>query len=418
MTSALLRFIQRQMAAFDPFLIVLATASGFFSYQSMALYADDLMSHAQAMIFACGIGSGLFMIWKAIFYIALAIEEMRSRLIALLIIITLAVPLFLISGIQNSVGMVGEEPLEIHLSSYAPRLATSSRAIFETALSIESVETSIRSERARMERARKSELRHGAYSGKVGDGAVTRAFKGVEGRLTDLEKEIALYRAHVEASQSRVLERLELIRTIASSPASLEERMQTMARESDKIRTELARMDIAKISSSVERTLSALPREVEIQSIFSKDPQVAASQQRALNKVRDDIQHTITSLNGFLSALEIPDLDAISFQEIKPVRALFLYWQDFITLWVAGIALDLAPLPVLLIMMVGVHSSTAEELARTRRGSMSFDDVLDALDNLSDGEHRNIPLQQLEQNRQMRIGQQKRDAAREESTDD
>lgn len=379
MKKLIARYRNGDKGVASPILVTLAVVSAFFTYSGASLDTETFLEKARATVFALGGASAIFLFWWYVLDIVPELRAFWQRTIAFTIILLGCLLFFWLSSAFNVAGLAGREALELHLSRYVGGLENTLDVQFRHALTIEGVAADIRIEIARYDAAAKDEFANGTYSGEPGPGAVVNALTRIRVRLESLLEEAGAFAAEVEKQREQAQARLETIRAIAASGRTLSRRMRDIAKESDLLRTGFARMDAGNLAESVSRTLDALPREIRLQANFSKKADVARRQKEALARVGEDIDRSGRVLGDFIlkqAASPAPRVEA--FEKISAVRAVVLYWQNYIPFWAGGIALDIAPLAVVVFMMIGINAHSKAELAQNAIESMTGADLLRA----------------------------------------
>ena len=391
MKKILARYLNNDLGIVTHILFVIAAASGLFTFNGASLDAVTFAEKARASVFALAGASAIFLFWHYVISILPGLTKAWERALALIITLLWCVLIFFLSSAFNVAGLAGREALELHVSRHVSGIETTLDDQFRESLLIEGVMSDLRIEIERYKEAAKQESDNGIYSGIAGPGAVVNALNGIRGRLSDLLDEAEEFTKKTEALSTSAMTRLETIRKIASSGNPLPRRMRDMAKESDHLRADLAQMDARNFAESITRTLDALPREVDMQTNLSANAENARRQKAALDKVREDVAASAAVLGAFIdkaTALPPPQIEA--FEKISAVRAVGLYWQNYIPFWAGGVALDIAPLAVVLFLMIGMASRPNEELARIRMLNMTVEEVIRA--NLSQEAWRRMGL--------------------------
>lgn len=359
-------------------LFILAGASALFTFKGASIDAEGFSDVAQASVFALAGGAAIYGFWYVILKVIPSLETHFSRMLAYTLSIPFLILIVCLSGFLNVAGLAGEEALEVHIAEYINDAERRVDDAFQGAMIVSGVSADIRSEIARYEQAAASELNSGAYSGSGGPGAVVNALNAVRGRFITLGHEADEYISQAEALGDKARSRLEKIRKIASSDKALHIRTRDIARESDALRADLARLDVSHFAEALGRMLSALPREVDLQASFSANPAVARRQHAALDKVREDIEFSAGKMSGFLQGPSAsPTIRVEGFERISAIKAVLVYWDNFLPYWAGGIALDLFPMAIVIFLSIAISSKTAHELAIIRVLNRPVGDVLD-----------------------------------------
>ncbi len=359
-------------------LTVLAASSTLFTYDGSSIDAETFGGKAMSSVFAIAGGTAIYMFWNQAIKIAPALKEPRARHWALGLIGAGCLLILGLSSSFNVAGLAGDDALDKHVSVYVGEQEEAVDAQFRHSQLVDGLAVDVRSEVERYDRAAKGECNSGAYSGQGGAGAVCNALTNIHGRLQGVAGETDKFLRERERLGRKSRGRLETIRKLASSDKPREERMRAIAKESDALRMELARMDARRLSESVARTLDMLPREIDIQTNFASDSGLATQQAAALGKLREDIERSSDKLGEFIAdaaSEEAPRIE--SFERISAVRAVVTYWDQFIPFWVGGIVLDIAPLAVVIFLMIALRSRSEEQLAIDRVRNRRVGDMVD-----------------------------------------
>ena len=323
--------------------------------------------------------SGIFLFWDIALKVLPSLKTRPEKVLALANTLCGCALIFFLSCVFNVAGMTGKDALEKHVSVYVGSLEEVVDERFRQSQLVDGLGVDVRGEAIRYKRAAESEFTSGVYSGQGSKGAVFNALNSIGGRLERVADETDKFTRERERLGRHARSQLEKIRKIASSDKPLNERMRQIARESDELRADLVRMDPRQLAESVARTLDALPGEVDLQSDFSGNAQVAEQQEAALTKIREDIERSSDKLGSFIEKATSNDVPQIkSFDQIRAVRAVIVYWQNYIPFWVGGIVLDIAPLAVVFFLMIAVNARTPQEIAITRILGLRVRDLVDA----------------------------------------
>ena len=357
-------------------LFVLAAASALFTYGGASLDALTFVEKARSTVFAIASGCAIYLIWDFAINIVPELLEPWKKALSLVVILCWCVIFFFLSSSFNAAWLKGRDAQELHQSRYVEGMGDVLDATFTRALSVESVSSDLRLEAARYKTAAEQEFKIGLYSGKPGPGAVFNALGAIQKRLIDLDDEVADFIERSGALNEQARHRLETVRKIATSSKSTIKRMRDIETESDALRANLARMDSGNLTASIARTLESLPGEVDLQTVYSSNRQLAKRQRQALDKVRADIERTSGKLRAFIdtsNAQNAPRLPA--FEKMTAVQAVKHHWESFIPFWAGSIALDIAPLGVVIFLMIGMSARSREELAWNDIMQLTLEDV-------------------------------------------
>lgn len=379
MNRFLADYLKDRMGVTIAILFVLAAASGMFTYNGASLDAETFLEKARATVFALAGSSAIYLFWSYVLKIVPNLKEAWHIILAMIVTLIWCVLIFFISSSFNVTAFAGKEALELHLSRYVGELEVVVDEQFRGARIVESVAADLRMEAARWDEAAKKEYETGFYSGSPGPGAVHNSLVMIHSRMTGLEAEANAFLDNVEALSESAKGRLERIRQIANSGKALERRTRDIAKESDALRLELAQMDSRNLSESISRTIQALPGEIDMQTVLSANSATARRQRASLDKLRAEISRTALALREFVSASSAePAARMAAFEKMTPGRAVQVYWQNFTPFWAGGIALDIAPLAVVIYLMIGLLSKNSGQIAQGLLGNMTLIELIRA----------------------------------------
>lgn len=366
MNARLAEYLRGKLGIIQPILAELSAASGLFTYLGLSIDADTFEAKAHASVLALAGSALIYLFWSEVLKIVPYVNSTKDKLTLFAIIAGFFFIIFNLSSANNAGGLAGKDAQNHHAAHYAGVAAIVVGEAFKRSMLIEGLAADLRGEVAHYETAIENEIKSGAYSGSPGPGAVHTALTEIRNRLAiSYDETEAFIRLRDQLGES-ARGRLEMIRKIATSDQPLEKRNRDLARESDALRAELARMDPLVLADSLARTLEALPQVADMQAKFSSDPKTAKRQREALEKLRSDIAATAARLGKFIDEAREEDAPQLqAFERVSAVRAVMIYWPNYIAFWAGGIALDIGPLAIVLLIMVAKGAKSKEELAMT-----------------------------------------------------
>jgi len=368
-------YLKGNLGVITPLLSIMCIASALFTYSGASVEAVTFDQKAKATVFAIASGAFIYMFWYGVINLVPPLRESGKRLFANAIVMFGIIVIVWLSGVLNVAGMAGLDALEGHLNVYVSTLQKTVDEKFERALLIKEIIADLRLEQNRYEQAAKAELDEGSYSGTIGSGSVFFALQAIQNRIGALSLEAEKYLENSRKINAQSLKRLDKLGKIISSDKPLVFRMRDLNKESAALRSELAELNIKNFSGSVTRTLAALPRSIEVISVFSNNAQVAARQKQALARVRKDVEKTIELLTLVMDKIEsLPPVELEPFERITAVRAVLLYWYNYIPYFAGGIGLDIAPLAVVYLLQNAILSKTASQIKRAQVLGMTLEE--------------------------------------------
>lgn len=154
--------------------------------------------------------------------------------------------------------------------------------------------------------------------------------------------------------------------------------MTEVARLADQLRAVLASLDGGKALTLIQSGVDALPSETAKRALSAKSKAGRARQQAALDALRAELEAFAAGVAADIA--NRPDLDPApvpSLDRLNAAIAVFYYAEHYIPFWVAGIALDLMPLALLLFLVVQRSTLSEEEWHAQRVLSRTLRDQLE-----------------------------------------
>ncbi|MEO1660115.1 MAG: hypothetical protein AAFR51_03945 [Pseudomonadota bacterium] len=361
----------------------MAFATAFFSFRGVSLDALTFMQKAGASVFAIASGMAIYMIWHTVLNTLPQLQRKKDKVLASITLGVCCVLIFWLSSAFNVAGLAGKDAREVHLARYVAELEQSTSEGFESAQLIRGLLPDLRQEAAAYSSRKDLEFSQGIYSGGPGPGAVHSALSGIEGRLLSLVDEAERYSTQSEALNTSVKQRMDQVREIRTSTRPYAIRFRDIGGEVEQIRSDLAKMEVQVFAGSVKRTLENLPREVDVQANYSANVDVAKRQRTALDRVRADISQTTKVLAEFIQQANDASVGHIeALEPISAVKAVVIYADNYPAHWAGGIALDLAPLAIVIFTMIALGEKKPEELAISHGLNLSVSELADAMQSM------------------------------------
>jgi len=205
-----------------------------------------------------------------------------------------------------------------------------------------------------------------------------------DSNFTNLSKEATEYLSRLDATILSAQGRIITLRDIGTSERTYEDRTRLMARESNALRAELAKVNVDNFAGSIVRTLDSLPSKIELFNTFSKNPETARKQRLALDRLRKDVEFSNARLKKFIDKVtNTPAVDFAAFESVTPELAILKYALNYGPYIAGGIALDLAPFWALLFTMIAVGRLTRRDMVDAAALDTTAREIIQSLRSLA-----------------------------------
>lgn len=347
-------------------LFVLTVCSGYFTYKGavMALNAGlaDWAGHAGALVFSIGSSTAIFLLWTAAPRAVSKLETGWMRVTGMCMTMVGCVMVVSLSSWLNVAGIAGDSAQSVHMNRIIASFETALDARYTSALAIRAFQPDLKQAQAKYLARREAEFKGGAYTGRPGPGTVEILLLAISDRFADQDKAIDAELSRMSGAAEQARRELKTMREVASRPGDPARRMENLARQADRLRARLGEIDARGLLSGLQRTLQAMPAEIDLQAITARTKRGAAAQRAALKRLKAELGATVGRLDGALTPLieaPVPALPEV--ERLNAVEAVWRYPLQHAPYWAGGIALDFTPTVLLFYAMLIAY-------ARGRRG--------------------------------------------------
>lgn len=338
-------------------LLLLAICSGYFTYDgaAMAITAGtaDWRSYAGALVFSLSSSTAIYLLWTAAPVAVSKLETPLERALGMCITIFSAFLIACLSSWLNVASIAGTAAMVFHMNVLLVEFEGILEQRFTAIVSTKSLLPDLKQAQTLYLTRRESEFRRGAYTGIPGPGSVEQLLQSLSDQFGTLEGTFAIELARRDGIAKQARAQLDMMRQVTNQPGEANVRMDHLAREADKLRGLLSELDPRGLIKSLQRTLQAMPREVDLQSTSSRTSRGAKAQRAALERIHDELTKTIGQFGAeleILSKLPVPSVPAVT--RLNAVEAVIRYPLQHAPFWAGGIALDATPTVLLLYAMI------------------------------------------------------------------
>lgn len=367
----------------DAIVMVMTAISGLMTYQGLnvaiAVSEAGWLSHVVAAALAFAVTLVIYLFWRNAFR-AIGLYR-RGPPIGLGMCITIAVlPLIIgISSWYNVTGISGRSALDHHLTHSLLGFERAADEHYAASLVLERFAAPLALAAASYQAEAVSECTDGGRTGSGGEGTMCFTLRAVAGQMTelaDISLPALIAETRATGTQARAL--LDEMRLVANSEVAPEAKMTEVARLADQLRAVLAGLDAGKALTLIQSGVDVLPGETAKRALSAKGKAGRARQQAALDALRAELEAFAADIAAAIA--DLPDADPApvpSLDRLNAATAVFRYAEHYIPFWIAGIALDLMPLALLLFLVVQRSTLSEEEWHAERVLSRTLRDQLE-----------------------------------------
>lgn len=348
-------------------LVVLSGASGLMTYQGlklvMAYIAASWLTYVAAGVLSLAITVMIYAFWRTAFD---AIGAFRRGLpIGYGMLITVCFVPFIIgiSSWFNVAGIAGLAALDHHLSQSLLRVEAALDERASGSLVSDQFGPALKLAAESYAAEAQSECTSGPRTGSGGAGTVCYTLRAVAGQLeqiADVRLPGVTRGSLTKATEARGL--LQEMRRVASGRGTAVQKLDEVARLLDQLRGVMAGLNGNRSVSLLRAGVTALPGETSKRPLSAKSEAGRARQQAALNDLNRELRLFATTMIDEIEALPPEATGTIpSLEKLNVATAVYRYAGHFVPFWIAGIALDLMPLALLLFLLVQRATMTEEE---------------------------------------------------------
>jgi len=335
-----------------PVLVLLVSAAGFYTWRGVSLIEPegDLLSRAGCALVAASVGAALYVLWRAVLSeVPLYSPEVRRR--AWPIVAVIAVFAVGTSTFFNASGLFGREAIERRMTEQVELLADSlpkAKAAADAGLAGRQVLAMQAQKFAAMST---DEHDHGEISHVPGGGAVYGMLAQLATVFQNASQSASDKSAQAITLEADATAKLAALRTLVDAKDTpLPDKVTAFANEAEPIRAEILQLARIEAASDV-RDAQKAARET-IKPALAADGAVASLQQAAA----DTLTKQVAQLDSLTKYATVPPPPALL---PKPIASVTVYQSviehlgDFAPLVLAALLIDLLPVPLLALRVIG-----------------------------------------------------------------
>ena len=349
-------------------LIILSAVSGLLTYQGLKLVFDagavTWLNFIVAAAMAFAITMIIYLFWRTAFKAAVTYEPGLPLGLGLSVT-SLFIPFIIaISSWFNTAGMAGPAAIQKHLFVQIVKTQVHADAQITAALALQSFGPSLAQAAVGYQAEALSECSSGSRTGSGGEGTLCFTMRAVAERLTTLAADLPEQKKGAFAAAKRARAVINQMRVVVSSNAETGKKVDEVARHADQLRNMLAALNGAETLSLIRSTVRSLPDETSKRPLSAKSKAGRAKQQAALDDLHVELTRLADRVETEVDEAAPKESVALpTMERLNTATAVFRYASDFVPFWIAGIALDLMPLAILLFLVLQRSTLTAEEIA-------------------------------------------------------
>lgn len=341
-------------------LTVIAMVSAFFSFQGALLVLEEvgqgLFIRIGAGVYALGSWAVLFILWRHSFLTVPFVkrEQVVGALVSIAMTSLCAIGL---SGAVNVAFIAGGEAQRAHMTMMTETAASVSDAHHNAVQRVGDLAQDIGGRSADFLGMAEADRASGRYSGFRGGGAFTDSAETIGAGLAGLKARIDETVAESDAASEQARRHLEIMRETAlrrDQPPKV--RIAAIENEVSALRGTLATVSAERLAGLISRELNRMTRLANGMKPTSPRADIRAGQAKAIAVLQARMADTAATLSEAVDALSaVDDGDALRFDPMSVMQAIFAYGDQFIPQWIGGVAIDLAPLVIVLLLTLRVQ---------------------------------------------------------------
>lgn len=376
--NLLQRLVRGNFGTLGVLLGLIAFGSAFFSFRGMAIDATSFMETASASVYAILTGIGIYLFWTGALNIVPTLRSVKHRLLGWAGVGAGLVAILLYSALMNATSFRGDAAREHHLLTSIKTAEASLDENYRAAQQLLGLLPELRSYGRRYTGFAEGEFESGIYSSAPGTGAVHVSLLAIASGLDNLVLDIESYETNTASIYSRASARLTEMRRIRLMDAPLPERMRRIEQQFDLMGQDLADIDARIPARTTMRVASSMADEINVEGMtYSRNREIAARQREALLSLRADVGRASENLRNAAATIADGELRPFErFQPLSATRAVLTYRAQYVPEIAGAIALDFAPLFLLILICVGVYEKTREELKYDAFARITVEDLI------------------------------------------
>lgn len=333
------------------FIICLGTtAMSYYGYQSLS---PTLEGRVMASVMAVSTLACMYLYHSFVIKALIDNVSLKKRLLVLGLAAVFFIFVIGLSSAINVAAISGKSAQIAYISDFEKDLNSTATRIYQQANAIRQFLPLFDQEQSSWQQFAEDEKRSGSFTKTAGTGAVHSVFLNYARHFSVLHSQTEAYLQQVEASNTQVKAQLAQIREFKNGSGSPEERMQLIGQAVDDVNELLISMQGHDLINGFEVIINNLPNEMSIITL-SGNASVAKGQQLAVNKIKERLHQTTGLIRSKFADYQkesvMPELPQL--RPMTTLVAVVEYWYLYPQAWLAGIALDLAPIFLAVVLLI------------------------------------------------------------------
>ncbi|MEP3245467.1 MAG: hypothetical protein ABJN40_01590 [Sneathiella sp.] len=323
----------------------------------------------------------IYIAWKWLFHSITICDTSQSLTAVMSVGLAIQIFVFSVSSVPGTVGLAGQKAAFLHIQK---ELLRAEALLEEQALynkSVSALLPELNMIGARFQVRGQAEFETGADTGHPGHGTVADSQLAISARLSSLSREIKVSTKEFEDLMAQALDILQKARMASAEGGSYQSVLNRVSDHTGELRSLLAQMKSQDTSGMIERTLNALPSEIDSRTSWAKGTRLRERQRVIIAKIRDELTLTTSRITGRLDALKNRRAqERFELQPLTAMKATFLYWDELIMVWLTSIMIDSFGYLILCLLLIQLHWLDQERKRSKEIRSLTVEDVRNAKD--------------------------------------
>lgn len=334
---------------------VLTITGGLCNYRAITEMTGAQGGASQTLLVAFLVGVSttvvLTLLWHMAFSIAPAMSSHGRRCSALLICAFTAFFAVSISSYANAITLFGWAAVERAWMEVVGEAEGALTQAHEDALASRQFVGVLNTIAAQYSADAADEVARGTFSGIPGDGLVAKALRDAAGSLSRLAQEIASAEAEQDGNLAVAKEALTCLQdTAANRDIGPRERLPQIRGCAAQLDQVFAEMRQTSALTTLQQAARLLREDAQLSTLSFRTERQRQAAEDVNRRLKDDAARLL-ALTETISESQTKQL--VRLEPEHPMRAVLTQWRDFVLGWVTALAIDLAPLPVLLWLVLG-----------------------------------------------------------------
>ena len=383
----------------------LSCVSAYFTYQGAVLVLDKETVHAglniSALIFSSGVSAGLFLFWRYAHAILPVMLTGKTRGVGMAIVGLGCLFIMCLSSYMNVMSLAGSGALEAQMRAVLQTYDSALTKAYTQATRIGELVSDLDLAAKRYDDLAQSEIKRGAVTGSAGAGGVSDSLLATKKTFSDLATSVRANLKKLARLQDAGRTALARMGAAITGTGSIEKRRAEFTKEAAALAKLISELGSNNLTNVIARSMRSLKGNTGLFSTSLKNGRLAKAQQEALQRINDDIAKTGESIATAAETLgKAKRVEVTAFKRIGLTKAVVIYALDLIPYWAGGIALDLMPVVLILLLMLLSYATDGRNTTDPDVDGMTFGQVRKVVYALKEMEHggENVATARQQQN--------------------